>query len=567
MDGWRDVEVAVEVDDGAPLSAEALRAYFDGAEPGWRHGRSPALPRRQVVGEAVARLTAPTVQTMVLPAGPAGQGRSTAVRQAAVDLAAQGHRVLYRQRGAGLDSAAVADLPPGPVYVLVSDDAEAVAAGVEEAVEALCRAGRRDVHWLLTAREDDWRDAFRGDGRGFEPSWDRLIDLWPARGARTAALAVTAEDARRIVEAWGGAASAEELETQAVDGLLGASLALRHGPDGLALHVRSTLDRLAAGVRRAFLYAAVAGAVRVDDVDLEAVGRLAGVEGATVDEALAGAGLASATAAGVLRVRHPALARAAFGLINEGDLAGLFGDLVRAGAGRTVRTCAPMLSGRLQALGVAQARADEIACACADAAMTTSDRLLFTLARAVTYRRAGATAAAAEFLRSALPSAAGAEDWAALGRQYLLELSQAEFDSGDHGESIGLAVMALADVPGLDRPTTTDVKLALAHVGTLCMQLDELEPRHLRLLQAAAHLGPRFTPKWDQRVRSDFRRFGVFADDAGLPACSLTDAFTWLGDELDTARSAPLAAGLLAAGGDPPGLHQLQAALGAIATH
>jgi hypothetical protein len=133
-------------------------------------------------------------------------------------------------------------------------------------------------------------------------------------------------------------------------------------------------------------------------------------------------------------------------------------------------------------------------------------------------------------------------------------------------EAIGLAVLALADVPGLDRPTTTDVKLALARIGTLCMQLDELELRHLRLLQAAAHLGPRFTPKWDQRVRSDFRRFGVFADDAGVPACSLTDALTWLGDEVETAVAAPLAAGVVGDGG-APGLHQLQAALGAIATH
>src|SRR3954469_13651963 len=115
MDGWRDLEVG----GGEALGAEELRAYFDGAEPGWRHARSGAVPRRQVVAEVVARLTAPTVQTMVLLAGPAGQGRSAAARQAAVDLAAMGHRVLFRTPGAGLDADAVATLPAGPSYVLV----------------------------------------------------------------------------------------------------------------------------------------------------------------------------------------------------------------------------------------------------------------------------------------------------------------------------------------------------------------------------------------------------------------------------------------------------------------
>ncbi len=589
MDGWAEV---VPGDSHDPLRPEELRAYFDGAEPGWRHAQAPGhqIPRRQVVAEAVARLDAASGQTMVLLVGPAGQGRSTAVRQAAVDLAERGHRVLFRTRGAGLDGPTVAALPAGPVYVLVSDDAEEVSAGLEAGVEALCRAGRRDVHWLLTARDDDWRDAFRGDGRGVEPSWDRLIELWPARGARTTTLAVTAEDAASIVDAWGTVATADDRlgadglgdaagrqladELTAADDLLGASLALRHGPDGLSAHVRAALDWLPAGVVRAFRYAAVAGAVRVDDVDLAALAGLAGVGGVAIAEALAFAGLASATSAGVLRVRHPAIARAGFALVDEADLAPLFVDLVRAGAGRAVMTCAPTLAGRLQELGVDRARADQVACACADAAATMSDRLLLTIAHAVTYRRAGRTAEAAELLRAPLASAAGAGDWATLGRQYLLELSQAQADTGDHDEAVGLAALALADLGGLDRPTTTDVKLALAHLGNLCMQLDEhqLEPRHLRLLQVTAHLGPRFTPKWDQRARSDFRRFGVYADDAGVPACPLADAFAWLADEVERTVTAPLAGLLVAgplatAGAGPPGLHQLQATLGAIATH
>ena len=111
------------------------------------------------------------------------------------------------------------------------------------------------------------------------------------------------------------------------------------------------------------------------------------------------------------------------------------------------------------------------------------------------------------------------------------------------------------------------MKLGLAHLGAVCMQLadGDLPLRDARLLRVTSELGPRFTPKWDQPTRSDFRRFGAYADDAGVPACSLTEAFAWLADGAPAdgeASIGPLPAGARAR----PEFRQLEATLGAIAS-
>jgi hypothetical protein len=337
--------------------------------------------------------------------------------------------------------------------------------------------------------------------------------------------------------------------------LLGASLTVRHGA-GLLRHVEATTAALPSGAARAFLATAVAGAVGINGVDVAALAGMVGVDPTLLTGTLGRAGLASCSG-GVLRARHPALAQAAFALA-DADLDGLFPDLVAAGIGTA---SAPGLSARLQKLGVDPERAATVACTCADSAAEASDRLLFTIARAVTYRRAGRLDEAAAILRSALPMAPANADWSGLGRNSLLELSVASADDALNHEAIVLAVLALSDVPGLDRPTTTDVKLALAHLGALCMQRDdeELPLRYGRLLRVTALLGPRFTPKWDQRTRSDFRRFGVYADDNAIPTGSLTDAFDWLADGLEGPDVLPASG--------PREFRQLQATLGAIATH
>jgi hypothetical protein len=311
-------------------------------------------------------------------------------------------------------------------------------------------------------------------------------------------------------------------------------------------------------VQRAFLATVVAAGVGIEGLDLGAVAGMVHVDPATLADSLTRAGLASSSG-GVLRARHPSLVDAAWP-VAEAQAEDLLLDLVRAQAGPAVMTCAPGLSARLQKRGVDPERADRVAISCADAAAEGSDRLVQVIARAVTYRRAGRVEESADILRSALPTAPDRPDWGPLGRNFLVELSVAVPE-----QAVALAVLALADVPGLDRPTTTDVKLALAHLGGLCVQLGDAGdlPAHCgRLLRVTSVLGPRFTPKWDQRTRSDFRRFGVYADDHGVPVCSLTEAFAWLGEGVDT----PVG-DLWPADREAPAFHQLEATLGSIATH
>jgi hypothetical protein len=259
--------------------------------------------------------------------------------------------------------------------VLVSDDAQEIVAGIDACVEALSEAGRRDVHWLLTARDDDWQSAVRREGRDVEASWDGLVDLWPAPEDRTAALAVTAEDAAKVVAAWAdvGALAPEALiEASEETGLLGASLRFRHGADALASLVSVKIRPLQPGPRRAFLATAVAAAAGIDGVDLAAIARMVDVDPAGLASALGRAGLTSSSG-GLLRARHPSFVVAALPLA-DAQLEDLFRDLLRAGAVAVGEFGAGEVSARLQQLGVEAERADRVAAAGAGPAADASDR-------------------------------------------------------------------------------------------------------------------------------------------------------------------------------------------------
>ena len=197
---------------------------------------------------------------MALLIGAGGDGKSTVLRQIAVDLVEAGKRVLFRVPGTPLDGDAIAALPPSEAgWILATDDADEIAWDLEPLIERLIKDGRRDIHWLLTARDSDWNAEFRSAGRSVEPQWDRHVEVWPRRMARAQALPLTAEDATGIVVAWESADSlgdlaavaaderaaalletAQALPGQSLSGgtLLGAALERRLGTEGLSAHVR-----------------------------------------------------------------------------------------------------------------------------------------------------------------------------------------------------------------------------------------------------------------------------------------------------------------------------------------
>src|SRR5437588_12008445 len=111
LDGWLEIDrdFVAGAAAGEGLAAD-LRRFFGGAEPDWRHAVAPdrQVPRRRLVGDTVAVLCKPFSHTMVLLVGPAGEGKSTVLRQVAVDLAGERLRVLFRPPGTPLDRDAVA---------------------------------------------------------------------------------------------------------------------------------------------------------------------------------------------------------------------------------------------------------------------------------------------------------------------------------------------------------------------------------------------------------------------------------------------------------------------------
>ncbi len=559
------------------LTSADLARFFDGQEPEWRHALAPGdqIPRRPVAVDGLAHLTkaAAESQALVLLVGPGGTGKSTALRQIACDLVAQGRRVLFRSPGAQLDPTAVADLPGA--WVLVSDEANEIAHEVEKAVERLFAADRHDVQWLLSAREADWKGQFLRYGRSLEPAWERFAELWPTLGNRSTMLGVGVPEAGTVVAAWAGAGALGALAAVPDDGraaaledrcakklgisdgtLLGGSLDLRHGADGLATLVEGALGRLAGPAATAFQLAAAADVAGVDGVDLLVLADLTGVDRsgcqAVLLAPLARAGLASGSA-GALRPRHRAIAQEAVRSLAArpvgGDLMEVFLQLVRGTAatgndvkslvaGGAIMNCGPLLSEKLQQLGLPRGRADQVACAVADEAeRALPEFLLFSVARARTYHQAAQPDDARRVLRDHFLDATAKQDWEMVGRSYLYELSGPETAARQWAEGAALAGLALADADGLGQLLMADAKVALLALGAACTALASGEERAVfrRQLRACAHLGEKVTPKWDQRARFDFHALAVAADEYAIPKTSAAESLVWLGQAVTSA--------------------------------
>lgn len=578
--GWAEVTPAFLALNKATLGAADLRQFFDGGQPDWRHALADEheVPRRQVAANAAARLRNPSSQTMVLLVGSGGEGRSTTLRQVAFDLTqsgGEGRRVLFREPGVALDVDAVAALAAGPSWILISDDADEIARDVEKAVQRVAKDGRRDIHWLLSARDADWKAQFQQGGRSLEPPWKQSVELWPDTGAGARVMALSADDATKVVAAWTAAGCLGLLgdlpPDERVAALLeaagdrawlsdgtffGGLVERRFGPEGLTAHVQATLEAATTTVREAFLYVAAAHAAGVDGVDLNVVADLIGVDRANRRDILVGlgrAGLATGSG-GAIRVRHESMAGAALRLVEGGrfglDLETIFRRLVRGTgvtgtdlrglvAGAAIMNCGPTLSGRLQTLGIAAPRANRIACTVADAAADVLGNLLvYTVYRAQAYREAGAAGEATAILRAAVADSAKMDDWEHSGRRFLYELGVSESDAGHPVETILLAGLSLADGEGLGLVSMTETKLAFLAIAAATSQMDEheLDIAFQRLFRISAQLGPKIAPKWDQRARLSFHTHGLTADNFDVPECSQAQGLHWLADALAVAR-------------------------------
>jgi hypothetical protein len=557
-----------------------LRLFFDGQEPRWTHALAgdELIPRREIVGTAVARLKSPSATTLVLLVAAGGEGKSLVLRQAVVDLVEAGCRVLWREDDGVLVPDAVAALPNDRPWVLASDDGEIVGEELEDALKKLHAAGRQDVHWLIGARDTDWRAHF-GRGRR-EPSWSLLASLWPRADnkARSQALALNESDATKVVAAWKRAGTLGALEAvpeaDRVRALLtaarqntgvsngtffGAVLEERFGAEGLRAHLQTSIQHLgdpdhAIGsgctLRDAFLYAAAVEAVGIDGVDLKVVAELVGVERQKRrPEILHRLGQEAVTSGGgdALRTRAPAIARVAVQLVEEGriddDLEEIYKSLVRVtgelgrdgDAGKThgaIMNCGPRLARELRKLGVDEARANHIARAAAATAIDVEPNLLVCLVtQANTFRSTKDPGRGAEILRQALATPDAFDDWNQYVRSALYELGVCEGQASRLISGLWLTGLSLADGPNMGRVTKDRAKRSLAGLGAACLEI--AKPRTLdeplgKLLRATSVLGPRATPKRDGRTSGYFKRHGEKANQLKVRRCSDEDALQWM---------------------------------------
>ena len=245
------------------LSDEDLIRFFDGRIPDWQLALSERVPRRAVVAEAEGWLRSgaadPRKPTVVLLQGAGGEGKSTAFHQTIVQLLENNPdwHVLWRDNDVlPLPSDWIADLPDdGRPVLIATDEADNIGDSLLAFVEVLRRADHDRFHFLLAARDSDWRGSKQEDAK-----WRELANF-----QRLRLRGITEVDAEKIYNAWSGAgeqglgrlgsmtrdnairrlvATSRDKEVDLAEGaFLGAMIELRFG-ERFKDYVRKLLDRL-----------------------------------------------------------------------------------------------------------------------------------------------------------------------------------------------------------------------------------------------------------------------------------------------------------------------------------
>jgi hypothetical protein len=262
--GWRVIDRAALAEERAqPPAPETMIAFFDGILPNWSLVLARGVQPRVVADRLAGRLRAlhggSPRPTVILLTVAGGEGKSTVILHAAAALVEDMHQhwtcLHHVASAAELPEDLLSRLPviPGNVWIVVIDDADALAADIFAAVKVL--APRTDVHLLLAARDADWQLKRLVPGV-WQPHANFHIEQLSGLSQR---------DAERIVagwHAWGDEAMADlrglseveaaralvfrahEFAARKEEGaLLGALLVTRHSED-LRAHVRTLLAGL-----------------------------------------------------------------------------------------------------------------------------------------------------------------------------------------------------------------------------------------------------------------------------------------------------------------------------------
>ncbi|MDX6272226.1 MAG: hypothetical protein QOD28_3449 [Acidobacteriota bacterium] len=585
--GWQVIDSAL-LAALPPLRPEEVVRYFDGAVPTWRHAVSGAIPRRQEVAELGTRIAkvhsakAACILQLIRAAG--GEGKSTLLLQAAADAAHTGDwTVLWRTSPTeGLPPEQVAKLDPSQQWLIVADAAENLVHDLADSASRL-DAGQTNVHFLVAARDADWRNA-----KGDQQPWDEWLTQQPDLILRD----ISRDDADKIVRAWEKcgpdglrelaardstasrvAALQHAIRDAALDqwqkkrgrnptdgSFFGGLLAVRFGQKGLQAHVRGFLTRLkdvpaeegSGNLFDALVYVAACHGTGIPGISEIILADLVGVTRDWIQSRIVrplGEEAAAVQSAGHVFTRHSKVAAAilieaeqTFGidlsevwtqLIRQTTQTGrepgmrvgpTFSPIVHAGP-RLQRALPPQLS---------EDRRKAIAIAAAEAAKKYQFEWLGcvdSLAR--TYRNAGDVEAAVCLFRTSLSEARLKVDYNQVIRAYWYEWGVCEGNRGTEREHVlantWIGGLALSDSLSPAPITSKDIKLICAGLAVVFIKLAQhhFGCPYARGIRAAAYLG-RFGGN-DPRAIGYFDKSDQHADKLKTPRPKdVAEAITWL---------------------------------------
>lgn len=533
-------------------------AFFDGRDPTWSDIALGRTARLKWAATLQGWLDAAGQGTQhLLLVGPTGEGKTTALMQAAWAVGEKGTFLPYFCDGAEVSVESVLNIAPtGTPLLLCVDNADLRVPELAKLIESLRAKARTDVHLLMSARDTDWRIALSKSHTARDFSAVKVIQTG----------SISEDDAKDLVNLWSvfGSDALAELKDVAkeerasrlhqaslgIEGssLLGALLWSRRGAD-LSDHVRQLMARLSrtplptdSNLLRAFALICSAQTVGLSSLSIDSLGvalQLSRPETLRLVVDRLGREAATHRAAEQVSPRHPEIAKAVCALLPEFGFSRieLLSDLVH----RTVATkCGQVWDQEVVSIAYLSQTLQngrEAAHLAAVAVAADPQQLRLRCAQIGVLRAHGDIAAAVEVAADSWQFAESCTDSRIAFRPYLREYSRAVGIQGNLHLSAVLNAISLVDLPEvddisalacargllgmsfslshLDHRTAPDVAIwrgLSAEYAKILLPTSETELRkqadkYLTAAAAAGYLGNRSTPKNDYDNLRNMVRF------------------------------------------------------------
>jgi hypothetical protein len=541
----------------AESRARRLGLYFDGGLPDW--DLLEDIPRRTLSQQITADLLAASVGQLHVVLGASGEGKSTLIRQVAVDVAqaSASWDVFWRHSDGSRELDRPGGWPAQRRYLFVSDDADEIAGALFDAVRRL--GTQTNAHYVLAARGVDWQE--QGSGLPWR-SLGLEVREHPLRE-------VDKSEAREIVEVWARHNALKQLASyntmedraqalyqaarheSATDGgaLLGGMLRVRFG-EQLDGHVENMLKRLVrrrqstgSPLAQAFLLIAALHDRKVRAMTPSLLAEALNIPASTIRANVINplAEEAAVTREGdYVLVRHRAVAESAMrvaGKLSTFSVPELYASLVHA-AYALYRRRLPVEIRDFRYLSKTLADDHDsailAATACVEEEPNDLQALVNLLIALSVNRRLEELVSRAEAVVPRLRQMDRAKE---AKRRFYYEWAVAEGRLGRPAIDVWLTAVALADDPQAVKLTERDAEVRTAGFGSPLQALAQStgDPVYARGLCAVVVLLDNY-PMVAQ-TRRHVAQFRVAVDKLGVKAKSFTDS---QGDLIEAVRAASL---------------------------